>query len=123
MALPSLNSYLCIKPSFALCWSTVPRCGTLRFQFSHQMKLKRSRNVLSENQYDEALVSGCSSLSERRLLLCKQTFKKICQPTSRLNNLVPEIRAYAHGYELRNNQTLTVSRCRTERFKRSFIPT
>ena len=86
---------------------------------------KRAFRILyPENQYDEALVlSGCSLLSERRFLLCKQTFKKICQPTSRLNYLVPEIRANAHSYELRNNQTLTVPRCRTERFKRSFIPT
>ena len=82
------------------------------------------RIFYSENKYDEAFVlSGYPSLSERRSLLCKKTFEKICQPTSRLNNLVPEIRANTHGYEFRNNQTFTVPRCRTERFKRSFIPT
>jgi hypothetical protein len=69
------------------------------------------RILYPENHYDEALVlSGCSLLSERRSLLCKKTFRKICQPTSRLNKLVPETRANVHNYELRNNKTLTVPR-------------
>ena len=60
-----------------------------------------------EIKYDEALVLyGCPSLSERRSLLFKKTFEKICQPTSRLNNLVPEIRANTHDYELRNQTFL-----------------
>ena len=37
-----------LKPLFALYWSIAPRCGTFLFKLSYQMKLKWSRNVLSE---------------------------------------------------------------------------
>jgi hypothetical protein len=98
----------------------VLQCGIPRFhaaflsdEVEKVQKRAAFRILYPENHYDEALVlSGCSLLSERRSLLCKKTFRKICKPTSRLNKLVPETRA---KYELRNNQTFTVTRCRTER--------
>lgn len=81
------------------------------------------RIIYPDNHYDESLLlSGCPLLSERRALLCKKTFEKICQPTSRLNNIVPQTRENCQNYGLRSNKTLTVPRCRTERFKHSFIP-
>ena len=69
------------------------------------------RIIYPQNHYSEALVlSGFPLLSERRSSLCRTTFKKISQPTSRLNYLVPKVRANVLNYELLNNETFTVPR-------------
>ena len=52
----------------------------------------------------------------RRQDTCRKTFKKIARPSSKLYNLLPATREEACG------RNCSVSRCKTERFKRSFIP-
>ena len=50
------------------------------------------RIIYPQNHCSEALVlSGFSLLSKRRSSLCRTTFKKISQPTSCLNYLVPKV--------------------------------
>ena len=56
----------------------------------------------------------------RRCRIYKTYNKRKPQP--RLNNLVPEIRATVQDHYLRNNQALSLPKCRTERFRRSFFP-
>ena len=105
----------------ALVWHTL--IPTFLSDEDEKIQKRAFRISYPQNHYSEALVLfGFQLLSERRSSLCRTIFKKISQPTSRLNYLVPKVGANVHNYELRNNQTFTVPRCRTERFKRSFIP-
>ena len=78
---------------------------------------KRAFRIL----YEALSLAGCQSLSERRSKLCIKTFNKICQPHSRLHNLVPGTRVNAKEDLLRNGHFLTLPKCQTERFERSFI--
>ena len=82
------------------------------------------RVIIPGCHYSNALeITGCSRLDERRLELCKTTFKKICDDTSsKLNHLVPKSRGEAHGRCLRNSASRTLPKSRTERYKNSFIP-
>ena len=51
-----------------------------------------------------------------------KTFKKIGNPSSQLHHLFPVSRGSMHGRSLRNNNSYTLPKCRTERYKKSFIP-
>ena len=84
---------------------------------------RRALRILHpDKHYSEALIlTDCPVLSDKRANLCTKTFSKICTPQSRLNRLVPKVRLNAHSHFLRNNQHLTLPRCRTERFKRGFF--
>ena len=59
----------------------------------------------------------------RRDELCKKVWDGICVPGSRLYHLIPPKRADCHVYELRNKNHVSLFKCRTERFKKSFFPT
>ena len=85
---------------------------------------KRALRILYPNtHYEDALSSsGCSRLHVRRQDICRKTFQKIARPTSKLYNLLPATREEACGRNLRNCKHRSVPRCKTERFKRSFIP-
>ena len=48
--------------------------------------------------------------------------QKIATPCSKLYHLLPSTRGNVHGRSLRNNNQLSLPKCRTERFKNSFIP-
>ena len=55
------------------------------------------RIIYPQNHYSEALVlSGFPLLSDSRSFLCRATLKKISQLMSRLNYLVPKVRANVH---------------------------
>ena len=80
------------------------------------------RIILPGLHYADALKNlNCKTLKERRDELCLKTLNKIAigGPLSRH---IPSTRADAHGYNLRNPNILTLPRCRTERLRRSFIP-
>ena len=80
------------------------------------------RIILPGLHYADALKNlNCKTLKERRDELCLKTLNKIAigGPLSRH---IPTTRADAHGYNLRNPNILTLPRCRTERLRRSFIP-
>ena len=86
-----------------------------------------SRNVLSGLfylglHYADALMNlNCKTLKERRDELCLKTLNKIAIGGP-LPRHIPSTRADALGYNLRKPNILTLPRCRTERLRRSFIP-
>jgi hypothetical protein len=72
--------------------------------------------------YVEALfISRCSRLDNRRHSICQNTLQKIAKPCSKLYHLLPSTRGNVHERSLRNNNQLSLPKCRTERFKNSFI--
>ncbi|PFX29204.1 RNA-directed DNA polymerase from mobile element jockey [Stylophora pistillata] len=74
--------------------------------------------------YKDAIVAANSTrLNVRRDELCKKVWGGICVPGSRLYHLIPPKRADCHVYELRNKNHVSLFKCRTERFKKSFFPT
>ncbi len=78
--------------------------------------------ILPGYSYKEALIQlGCSRLDERREQLCLDTLEKI-QMEGPLSKYVPLTRASSNEYQLRNSNTLTLIKCRTERYRRSFFP-
>ena len=78
--------------------------------------------ILPGYSYKEALIQlGCSRLDERREQLCLDTLEKI-QKEGPLSKYVPLTRASSNEYQLRNSNTLTLIKCRTERYRRSFFP-
>ncbi|CAB3998779.1 RNA-directed DNA polymerase from mobile element jockey, partial [Paramuricea clavata] len=85
---------------------------------------KRALRILYPfTDYAEALsISRCSRLDDRRQSICQNTLQKIANPCSKLYHLLPSTRGNVHGRSLRNNNQLSLPKCRTERFKNSFIP-
>lgn len=85
---------------------------------------KRAFRILHPStHYVDALDAfGCSRLDQRRQEICINTFQKIAQPSSQLHKLLPPTREIAHGRRLRNKNKLSLPKCRTDRFKNSFIP-
>ena len=72
---------------------------------------------------DAILAANSTRLNVRRDELCKKVWDGICVPGSRLHHLIPPKRADCHAYELRNKNHVSLFKCRTERFKKSFFPT
>ena len=85
---------------------------------------KRAMRIIYPNtQYSDALcLAKCPRLDERRDELCLKTFAKMEEPTSRLHHLIPAKRGSQHGRNLKINSKYSLPRCRTERYKQSFIP-
>ena len=62
------------------------------------------RIIFPAFHYEDALkLSGCTTLCERRDLLCAKTFEKIKEPGSRIHQLMAPTRARTHGCSLRFN--------------------
>ncbi|CAB4023122.1 LON peptidase N-terminal domain and RING finger 1 [Paramuricea clavata] len=81
------------------------------------------RIIYPTTDYEDALnIAKCKRLVDRRQELCAKTFKKILKPDAHLNHLLPPLREESHELDLRNNSNFTLTKCRTERFKTSFIP-
>ena len=73
--------------------------------------------------YAEAMKQlGCSSLYERREVICMKTVEKIEQRDTPLSRLLPLTRESVHGRDLRNSKNRTSFLCRTNRYKSSFFP-
>ena len=80
------------------------------------------RIILPGYSYREALAQlGCSRLDERREQHCLNTMKRI-EIEGPLSKYVPLSRASSNDYELRNSNTLTTIKFRTEKYRRSFFP-
>ena len=77
--------------------------------------------ILPGYSYKEALIQlGCSRLDERREQLCLDTLEKIPMEGP-LSKHVPLTRASSNEYQLKNSNNLTLIKCRTERYRRSFF--
>ena len=72
---------------------------------------------------DAIMAANSTRVNVRRDELCKKVWDGICVPGSRLHHLIPPKRADCHAYELRNKNHVSLFKCRTERFKKSFFPT
>ena len=81
------------------------------------------RIIYPTTDYEDALnIAQCKRLDDRRQELCAKTFKNILKPDAHLNHLLPPLRKESHELDLRKNSNFTLTKCRTERFKTSFIP-
>ena len=77
--------------------------------------------VFNDCSYDNCLtMMGINRLSDRRQRLCKKLFKKITHCDHKLHNLLPSLKL--HGYDTRSKQVFQPYKCRTNRFKQSFLP-
>ena len=76
--------------------------------------------MLPDASYSKALEHfSCETLHQRREYLCKKLFKNMCNPSHRLNYLLPPIRNNVKG--LRNCTEYALPKTRTLRFKNSPI--
>ena len=80
------------------------------------------RIAFPEQPYENALTfTKLHKLHHRRELLCKKLYKNILtQDKNKLKELLPNPKE--QKYNLRNARNFNVYKCRTERFKNSFIP-
>ena len=80
------------------------------------------RIIFPGSNYETALCRGSTPrLSERRLCLCNKTFEKACELSLRLFSNVLWHNT-VHWCNLRSSHRILLPRCRTERFKTSFLP-
>ena len=83
---------------------------------------KRALRIINPHlSYSEALVKlNIETLSDRRTNMCEQLFTQIQKPDHKLNVLLPP--KNDSKYNLRNSKPLCLPRCKTNRYKNSFIP-
>lgn len=100
-------------PSIAFCQTTID-------QLEH-IQSRALKTMMPETDPEIALqILNLQSLYDRRVELCKRFFKQMSNPKHKLNKLLPE--KHNHTYDTRNNESYKLPKCRTEKFKRSFIP-
>ena len=78
--------------------------------------------ILPSLSYQEALVkSGLQNLHNRRDILCRKTFKNIVEdPNHKLHSLLPPVND-EYQYNLRNKRFFRLPKCKTNRFKNTFM--
>ena len=84
---------------------------------------RRALKIIYPNlSYQEALVkSGLQNLHNRRDLLCRKTFKNIVEdPNHKLHSLLPPVNV-EYQYNLRNKRFFRLPKCKTNRFKNTFM--
>ena len=118
---PSADLLPVFFPWYVQSWSTrLP--DYLSNKIEHVQK--RALRILYPGlHYIDALqIAQIPPLDTRRRELCMKTFEKIAKTNNRLNHLLPPTREVAHGRTLRNKDCLSLPKCRTNRYKNSFIP-
>ena len=110
-----------------LCWNTVRKFFITPFRFTCEKIWKSSKKSISHyfpiNQtYAQSLQKlNLTSLKERRSLLCDKWFSSIVSSEShKLRNLLPPLQD--DNYNIRNKRLFSIPMIRTERFKKTFIP-
>ena len=87
-----------------------------------RVQMRALRIIYPRASYQEALQRAkITSLEDRRNELCMRAFDKITKGGPLSKHLTP-IRSIAHDYSLRNSNSWTSFKCKTERFRRSFFP-
>ena len=84
---------------------------------------KRALAIISPNQsYEHNLQKfNLATLKDRRMKLCDKLFSSIKSSEShKLHNLLPPLQE--ENYDIRKKRVLNIPMIRTERFKRTFIP-
>ncbi|CAB4006245.1 Hypothetical predicted protein [Paramuricea clavata] len=89
-------------------------------QIEHIQK-RALKIVFPHHSYAEALDKAkLKTLQERREIQCLSLYQSILKDDNKLNNLLPS--PITHKYSLRNPRKYPLFKCRTERFRNSFIP-
>ena len=98
--------------------------------FSHTVSLRQIEHIqkraleieFPEDSYSTSLeMANLPTLYQRREHQCQTLYKSIHQQSdNKLRKLLPIASSY--NYKLRNPRTYPLFKCRTERFKNSFIP-
>ena len=77
--------------------------------------------LFPQTKHTHKVCSCLTSLKERRSLLCDKWFSSIVSSEShKLRNLLPPLQE--DNYNIRNKRLFSIPMIRTERFKRTFIP-
>ena len=89
-----------------------------------QIQRRALHIIYPYRSYREALAaSGCPRLLDNRQRLSLNVFKKIRKNSaSQLASFITQSRLSAHGRQLRSSSNLSLYKCNTNRFKRSFFP-
>lgn len=98
---------------------SLPQCLSNQIEHIQQRALKIAFPQLS---YAASLdCTNLSRLHQRRVDQCQSLYKNVHrQSDNKLRDLLPE--TIAHNYNLRNPRSLPLVKCRTERFRNSFVP-
>ena len=87
-----------------------------------RVQMRALRIIYPRSSHEEALQRAkIARLEDRRNELCTMAFDKITKGGPLSKHLTP-IRSIAHDYSLRNSNSWTYFKCKTERFRRSFFP-
>ena len=87
-----------------------------------RVQMRALRIIYPRSSYQEALQRAkIARLEDRRNELCMRAFDKITKGGPWSKHLTP-IRSIAHDYSLRNSNSWTSFKCKTERFRQSFFP-
>ena len=85
------------------------------------LQKRKCRKVYTDLSYEQCLsITGLPRLEDRRELLCLNYFRKVTDPSHKLFNLLPPKRSYK--YNIRSKHIFERYKCRTNRFKCSFLP-
>ena len=87
-----------------------------------RVQMRTLRIIYPRSSYQEAFQRAIiARFEDRRNELCMRAFDKITKGGPLSKHLAP-IRSIAHDYSLRNSNSWTSFKCKTERFRRSFFP-
>jgi hypothetical protein len=119
-----VHIYISFIRSILEYWYTVWHTSLPQYLSDVEKIQKRAFRIICPTLvYAEAMKQlGCSSLYERREVICMKTVGKIEQRDTRLSRLLPLTRESVHGRDLRNSKNRTSFLCRTNRYKSSFFP-
>ncbi|KAK2146578.1 hypothetical protein NP493_3631g00000 [Ridgeia piscesae] len=79
------------------------------------------RIIFCGMRYNDAIATArIPTLADRREALCRSLFARMQQTNHKLHNLLPPPRTW--NYSLCNARAYGVPRCKTNRFKNSFVP-
>ncbi len=85
-----------------------------------QIQKRAMRIIYPELSYRCALQrAGLETLASRRDSLSRELFNAICEPSHKLNHLLPK--THVTGHNTRSNRKLRAPIIKTERFRKSFI--
>ena len=113
----------CIRPLLEYCSQVFHHSLPIYLCEDLENVQKRALAIISPNQiYAQSLQKlNLTSLKERRSLLCDKWFSSIVSSESdKLRNLLPPLQE--DNYNIRNKRLFSIPMIRTERFKRTFIP-
>ena len=86
--------------------------------FLETIQKRALRIIFPQKSYQESVQISVSTLQDRRDILCKTFFQKICTDTDKLNYLMKP----GPTRRTRHSKRFATLRCRTQRFQNSFIP-